>query len=203
MLSPSPLIQSAPASRTVPVIVFVFGSIRTTLPNVWSLTQSAPRYAVSPFGSVPTLNFLTTFPLVMRHTVPSPAFATHTDPYPHSMSYGWKPTGTRVVTLAVFVSTRTAVDSALSIDQTAPGAAARLKTRAPTVTRVSTLPVAGSTRITSPLPRPPTHTLPPPVVRPKVGLPICVVPAGPARRVSSAAAISFISSYATALRRLG
>ena len=74
--------------------------MRTTLPSVWSLTHSAPRYAVSPFGSAPTLIFFTTLPFVIRHTVPSPAFATHADPNPHSMSYGWKPTGTRAVTFA-------------------------------------------------------------------------------------------------------
>src|SRR6185437_8478215 len=140
----------------------------------------------SPFGSVPTLIFLTTLPFVIRHTVPSPAFATQADPNPHSTSYGWNPTGTRAVTLPVFVSRRTAVESALSIAQTAPGAAARLKTRAPTVTRATTLPFAGSTRITSPLPRPPTHTLPPPVASPKVGLPIWVAAAGPAKSESSA-----------------
>ena len=75
-------------AATSPVILFVAGSMRTTLPSVWSLTHSAPRYAVSPFGSVPTLIFLTTLPFVIRHTVPSPAFATHADPNPHSMSYG-------------------------------------------------------------------------------------------------------------------
>jgi len=119
------------------------------------------------------------------------------------MSYGWKPTGTRVVTLPVFVSMRTAVESALSIAQTAPGAAARLKTRAPTVIRLTILPVAGSIRMTSPLPRPPTHTLPPAAASPKVGLPIWVAAGDPAKTVSSAAASSFISSYATAPLRIG
>ena len=56
---------------------------------------------MSPLGSVPTFIFFTTFPFVIRHTVPSLALATHADPNPHSMSYGWKPTGTRVVTFAV------------------------------------------------------------------------------------------------------
>ena len=96
------------------------------------------------------------------------------------------------------MSTRTAVESALSIAQTAPGAAARLKTRAPTVMRLTILPVAGSIRITSPLPSPPTQTLPPPLARPNVGLPIWVAAEGPAKTVSSTAAISFISSYSTA-----
>ena len=48
MLSPRPVIQSAPGSFTVPVTLFVAGSMRTTLPRVWSLTHSAP-----PIGGEP------------------------------------------------------------------------------------------------------------------------------------------------------
>ena len=172
MLSPSPVIQSAPGTRTVPVIRFVRGSMRTTLPSVWSLTHTAPRYAVSPFGSVPTLSFLTTFPFVIRQTVPSPAFATHADPNPHSMSYGWKPTRhPRRHLRRLRVDTYRHARARCRPPRPRPAPAARLKTRAPTVTRVSTLPVAGSIRITSPLPSPPTHTLPPPAASPNVVAP--------------------------------
>ncbi len=201
MLSPSPVIQSAPGTRTVPVIRFVRGSIRTTLPSVWSLTHSAPRYAVSPFGSVPTLIFLTTFPFVIRHTVPSPAFATHADPNPHSMSYGWKPTGTRVVTFAVFVSTRTAMLSALSTAQTAPGAGGEVEdARADRDARED---LAGrgvdADHVAAAEPADPDAAAA--GREPERRAPDLGRRRRPGEKSSSAAAISFISSYSTAAPR--
>src|SRR5581483_6828017 len=78
--------QSAPAPATEPVTRFVRGSMRRSLPAVWSVTQSAPPIALRPFGSTPTLIVFTTRVPVMRDTVPSPAFETHAEPNPHSTS---------------------------------------------------------------------------------------------------------------------
>ena len=103
----------------------------------------------------------TTFVPVIRETVPSSELETQAEPKPHSMSYGPLPTRTDAVTLPVRVSIRAAVFVRLAIPQTAPGAAARLNTRAPIEMRPSTLPESRSRRSTLPLPRPPAQTLPP------------------------------------------
>ena len=122
----------------------------------------------------------TTFLPVIRETVPSSELETQAEPKPHSMSYGPLPTGTDAVTLPVRVSMRAAVFVRLAIPQTAPGAAARLNARAPIETRARTFPEAGSMRSTSPLPRPPTQTLPPPAASPYVGSPTSRFMAGAA-----------------------
>src|SRR5690242_3004675 len=76
--------QSAPATSTEPVTVFVRGSTRSTLPAVWSVTHTYLPIALNPFGSTPTLIVFTTFLPVMRDTVPSEEFETHAEPKPHS-----------------------------------------------------------------------------------------------------------------------
>ena len=103
---------------------------------------------------------------MIRETVPSSEFDTQAEPKPHSMSYGPLPTRTDAVTLPVRVSIRAAVFVRLAIPQTAPGAAARLNTRAPIEMRASTLPEPGSSRSTLPLPSRPAQTLPPPAASP-------------------------------------
>src|SRR4051812_28907469 len=105
--------------------------MRVTLPSVWSLTQTAPANAASPFGSVPVLIFLTTLPPLIRDTVPSPLFATQIEPKPHSRSYGANPTRTVFATFPVRVSMRETVLVPFAIAHTEPGAATRLKTRTP------------------------------------------------------------------------
>src|SRR3954453_7616187 len=197
MKPPFPTIQSAPSTATVPVILFVPGSMRSTLPAVWSLTQSEPAKAVRPFGSVPVLIFLTTFPPVIRQTVPSELFAPQIEPKPHSRSYGPKPTCTVFVTLPVRESMRVSVLDTLPIAQTAPGAATRLKTRMPAGTRFSTFPVFGLMRMTSPEVSEPAHTEPPLAARPYVHWPTgtFVGDAAPAKNTTSTAAIILIGSW--------
>src|SRR3954454_20331695 len=102
----------------------------------------------------------------MRETVPSAEFETQTEPNPHSTSYGPLPTRIVAVTRPVRASIRETLDERFATAHTAPGADARLKTRAPTTMRFVTLPDAGSMRRTSPSARPPTQTLPFALARP-------------------------------------
>src|SRR5437588_11939447 len=122
--------------------------------------------AARPFGSTPVLIVFTTLVPVILETVPAREFESHTDPNPAAMSYGPDPTRTVAVTFAVDESMRTAVERRLSTAQTAPGTAARLKTRIPTGTWPSTAPDEGSMRTTSPWPSPPAQSAPPAATSP-------------------------------------
>src|SRR5579884_1525939 len=115
---------------------------------------------------MPTRSRLTTFPSVMRQTVPSPEFETHTDPKPQAASYGAAPTCNGLAAFPVRVSIRVSVSSAFETAQTAPRPTARLKILGPTPARPSSFPRLGSMRITSPAESPPTQMLPPAAARP-------------------------------------
>ena len=128
---------------------------------------------------------MTTFFPVIRDTVPSAEFETHAEPKPHSTSYGAVPTLTVAATLPVRVSMRVALPVMFATAHTAPGAAARLKTRAPTFTRETTLPLCGSMRSTSPIARPPDQIEPPPAASPYVHSPASTFSEGAAASVDS------------------
>src|SRR5689334_3465345 len=94
---------------------------------------------------------------------------------------------------------RAIVPLTLPTAHTAPGAAARLKMRAPDVMRATTLPLSGSMRRTSPPERLPAQRLPFPAASPYVQTPTStfagVAPASATRRD---AAMSFIVPHVDA-----
>ncbi len=136
---------------------------------------------------------------MIRDTVPLPEFETQAEPKPHSTSYGAVPTRTVAVTLPVRVSMRVALPVMFATAHTAPGAVARLKTRAPTFTRETTLPLSGSMRSTSPIASPPAQIEPPPAASPYVHSPASTFSVGAAASAASnVAAISFTAASVVA-----
>src|SRR5262245_37237477 len=107
----------------------------------------APSPAARPTVRPPTLIFRITLPVFrsMRHTVPSPAFATQTAPSPKAIALGASPTGIDDEELASG-STRDTVSSKLFATHTEPGPTAIARGPRPTLIDSTAMAVCGSIR---------------------------------------------------------
>ena len=136
--------------------MFVFGSIRETVPSPLFATHAAPAPTAIADGPLPTgIAVEASDAGLMRHTVPSPAFAVQIDPSPYAIALGRDPT-LRVATGPVSNVAglkRQYVESSPFATQTASSAYVIPLGPPPAYPRSATRPLSGSIRTSVEFPK--------------------------------------------------